>query len=107
MRDYRKIEAWKLADDLTVVVYERTRSFPKDELYGLTSQLRRALFGSRQYCGRVSVRKIIFISSTSPAVHIGGAIFHPFGGAVGYLSSEEVASLHGQTKVTFGCLRPD
>jgi four helix bundle protein len=44
MRHYRKIEAWKLADDLTVVVYERTRSFPKDELYGLTSQLRRASY---------------------------------------------------------------
>src|ERR1019366_5592689 len=42
MRDYTKIEAWKLADDLTVLIYEITRSFPKEELYGLTSQLRRA-----------------------------------------------------------------
>ena len=42
MRDYSKIEAWKLADDLTVLIYEITRSFPKEELYGLTSQLRRA-----------------------------------------------------------------
>lgn len=44
MRDYRKIEAWKLADDLTVAVYERTRHFPKEEAYGLTSQLRRAAY---------------------------------------------------------------
>src|SRR5919198_4620732 len=44
MRDYTKIEAWKLADDLTVAIYERTRSFPKDERYGLTSQLRRASY---------------------------------------------------------------
>jgi four helix bundle protein len=42
MRDYTKIGAWKLADDLTVAVYKRTRVFPKEELYGLTSQLRRA-----------------------------------------------------------------
>jgi hypothetical protein len=42
MRDYTKIEAWKLADDLTVAVNERTRSFPQDEIYGLTSQLRQA-----------------------------------------------------------------
>lgn len=42
MRDYTKIDAWKLADDLTVAVYEATRSFPREELYGLTSQLRRA-----------------------------------------------------------------
>src|SRR5438067_13732741 len=44
MRDYTKIEAWRLADDLTVAVYERTRSFPKEEMYGLTSQLRRASY---------------------------------------------------------------
>ena len=44
MRDYTKIEAWKLADDLTVAVYERTRVFPKEEMYGLTSQLRRASY---------------------------------------------------------------
>ena len=43
MRNYTKIEAWKLADDLTVLVYESTRTFPKEELYGLTSQLRRAV----------------------------------------------------------------
>jgi four helix bundle protein len=44
MRDYTKIEAWKLVDDLTVKVYERTRSFPREEIYGLTSQLRRAAY---------------------------------------------------------------
>src|SRR6184192_1757504 len=44
MRDYTKIEAWKLADDLAVEIYRRTRSFPKDEVYGLTSQVRRASY---------------------------------------------------------------
>jgi len=44
MRDYTKIEAWRLADDLTVAIYECTRSFPKEEVYGLTSQLRRAAY---------------------------------------------------------------
>jgi four helix bundle protein len=42
MRDYRKILAWKAADDLTVAIYECTRSFPADERYGITSQCRRA-----------------------------------------------------------------
>ena len=42
MRDYTKVEAWRLADDLTVAVYERTRSFPKEEIYALSSQLKRA-----------------------------------------------------------------
>ena len=44
MRDYTKIEAWRLADDLTVAVYEQTRSFPREEIYGLTAQLRRASY---------------------------------------------------------------
>ena len=44
MRDYRKIEAWRLADDLTIAIYRHTRSFPKEEIYGLTSQLRRAAY---------------------------------------------------------------
>jgi len=42
MRDFRKIIAWEKADDLVVLIYEVTRAFPKEELYGLTSQLRRA-----------------------------------------------------------------
>jgi four helix bundle protein len=42
MRDYTKIEAWKLADDLAVEVYRATHSFPREEIYGITSQLRRA-----------------------------------------------------------------
>ena len=42
MRDYTKIEAWRLADDLAVHVYEMTRSFPREEIYGVTSQIRRA-----------------------------------------------------------------
>src|SRR6185295_2151721 len=44
MRDYTKIEAWRLADDLTVAVYQHTRTFPREEIYGLTSQLRRASY---------------------------------------------------------------
>jgi four helix bundle protein len=42
MRDHRKLEAFALADALTLRIYQVTRRFPKDELYGLTSQLRRA-----------------------------------------------------------------
>jgi four helix bundle protein len=43
MRDFRKIMAWEKADDLVVLIYEVTKAFPREELYGLTSQLRRAV----------------------------------------------------------------
>ena len=44
MRDYTKIVAWQKVDDLTVAVYVATRSFPREEIYSLTSQLRRAAY---------------------------------------------------------------
>jgi four helix bundle protein len=40
--DYRTNKAWQRADDLAVLVYELTKGFPREELYGLTSQIRRA-----------------------------------------------------------------
>ncbi len=65
MRNYRKIKAFQLADNLVVEVYKTTRDFPKEELYGLTSQLKRASLSvpinivegsSRQH---VSIKRII------------------------------------------------
>ena len=41
-RNFRNIKAWQYADDLAVLVYSKTKSFPREELYGITSQLRRA-----------------------------------------------------------------
>jgi four helix bundle protein len=42
MQDFRKLNVWHKAHRLTLDVYSATRGFPKDELYGLTSQTRRA-----------------------------------------------------------------
>ncbi len=42
MKDYRQLEAWERSHRLTLAVYAATKNFPKDELFGLTSQLRRA-----------------------------------------------------------------
>ncbi|MBR8769056.1 four helix bundle protein [Porphyromonas levii] len=42
MRDFRKYVAWKNAIEISMSVYEITRSFPVDEKFGLSSQLRRA-----------------------------------------------------------------
>jgi len=42
MKDFRKLKVWEKAHELTLAVYKVTKNFPKDELYGLTSQIRRA-----------------------------------------------------------------
>ena len=39
---WQKLEVWKHADELAFLVYKVTKDFPKEELYGLTSQFRRA-----------------------------------------------------------------
>jgi four helix bundle protein len=41
-QDYHDLIVWQKAIDLTVLIYTLTQSFPKNELYGLTSQMRRA-----------------------------------------------------------------
>ncbi len=42
VRDYRDLKAWQKAHRLTLAVYRGTEDFPKCELFGLTSQTRRA-----------------------------------------------------------------
>ena len=42
MQDFRRLHVWKKAHELTLEIYKQTESFPKSELYGLTSQIRRA-----------------------------------------------------------------
>jgi four helix bundle protein len=42
MRDHSKLRAFELADEVTMLVYRVTQKFPKEEIYGLTSQMRRA-----------------------------------------------------------------
>ena len=108
MRDYTKIEAWRLADDLTVGVYERTRSFPKEEIYGLTSQLRRASYSVPANIFEGSSREskkdylhFLYIargslSETQYFIHLARRL--------NYFGKEESDTLREQTKVTFACL---
>lgn len=42
MRDHTQLRAFELADEVAMLVYRGTAGFPKEELFGLTSQIRRA-----------------------------------------------------------------
>ena len=42
MRDHNKLLAFQLADEVAVLIYQLTKKFPNDELFGITSQMRRA-----------------------------------------------------------------
>jgi four helix bundle protein len=58
MKGFKELKVWQKAHAMTIAVYGRTRTFPREELYGLTSQLRRsaASIGANiaEGCGRRS-----------------------------------------------------
>lgn len=43
-KGYKKLKVWEKAHKFAVEVYKMTNKFPREELYGLTSQIRRAAF---------------------------------------------------------------
>jgi four helix bundle protein len=55
VKDFHELKVWQKAHQLTLAVYQITASFPRGELYGLTSQLRRSsasIPASLAGCGR-------------------------------------------------------
>ena len=42
MEDFRNLKVWSKAHELSILIYKKTSTFPRDEIYGLTSQMRRA-----------------------------------------------------------------
>lgn len=42
LRNFRELKVWQMAKEIAVSIYKITRQFPQEELYGLSSQMRRA-----------------------------------------------------------------
>ena len=108
MRDYTKIEAWKLADDFTVAIYERTRSFPREELYGITSQLRRAVSSVPanivEGSARATKRDYLHFLHIARASLAEAQYFVHLAKRLSFLADAEAILLHQQTKQVFACL---
>lgn len=113
MRDHTKLRAFELADQLALVVYEATRTFPKDEQFGLTSQMRRAVVSCAsnivEGCARHSesdyLRFLDMAYGSVREVEYQALLAH----RLGYLSADAYASLHDQcvetSKVLSGLIR--
>ncbi len=72
MQDFRKLKVWQKAHDLALAVYEATSAFPREEVYGLTSQIRRAVTSVPsnivEGCGRGSnaeLKRFLYIALAS------------------------------------------
>ncbi|MET4105046.1 four helix bundle protein [Hymenobacter sp. UYP22] len=63
MFDFRKLRIWQESFALTLTVYQLTRNFPKEELFGLTSQMRRSAasvpHNIAEGCGRQSAPDLL------------------------------------------------
>ena len=108
MRDYTKIEAWKLADDLTVAIYEQTRTFPEEELYGLTSPVRRAAYSVAanivEGSSRESERDYLHFLYIARGSLSEAQYFVHLAMRLGYMQAAEADRLTNQSRQAFGCL---
>ena len=108
MRDYKKIKAWEYADDLTVSVYRHTKTFPREEIYGFTSQMRRAAYSVPANIAEGSARDtkkdylhFLYIARASLTET---QYFIHLSGRLGYLNDEASEALQSQTKAVFSRL---
>ena len=108
MRDFRKIEAWQLADDFTVAVYERSRGFPREERYGITSQLRRAAYSVpaniAEGASRDSQREYLHFLHIARGSLSEAQYFVHLAGRLGHLNEVECEQALAQSRQVFACL---
>lgn len=65
MRDFKDLQVWRKSHQLTLNIYRATEGFPRSELFGLTSQIRRAASSMEanlaEGCGRTQAEFAKFI----------------------------------------------
>ena len=97
MKDFRSLKAWGKAHELTLKVYAATKSFPREENFGLTSQLRRACASIpaniAEGCGRTGdvelARFLVIASGSASEVEYHLLLAHD----LGYLRDAECSQL--------------
>lgn len=100
MKDYRTLQVWRRSHALTLSVYAVSKRFPKEELFGLTSQLRRACSSIpanlAEGCGRDSdaeLKRFVDISHGSASE---AEYFILLAYELGYLDQDANTALSGE-----------
>jgi len=113
MRDHRKLRAFELADQPALEVYKAAKTFPREEVFGLTSQLRRAAVSVTSNIVEGSARhsKSDYVRFLDTAYGSAREVEYQVSLAfrLGYLSNKANESLHAlsieASKVLNGLLR--
>src|SRR5947209_19506373 len=100
MKDFKNLKAWVKAHELTLKIYNVTKSFPREEVFGLTSQLRRACASIpaniAEGCGRSGdaelARFLVIASGSASEVEYHLLLAHD----LNYLDHAEYRQLDGE-----------
>jgi four helix bundle protein len=102
MKDFHQLKVWEKAHQLALAIYKITGSFPKEEMYGLTSQIRRASMSIptniAEGCGRQTDAEFarflqIGMGSASETEYL-----ILLARDLGYISAEKFDNLHDATE---------
>ena len=108
MRNYKNLGAWQRADELTIQIYKVTRQFPSSEMYGITSQLRRAAYSVpaniAEGCGRESNADYLRFLSIARGSLAETEYFLHLAHRLDYLSETDWNQLTAQVNQTFAAL---
>ena len=104
LRSFEELDAWQAAHQLTLAVYRATADFPKEELFGLTAQLRRAAASVEanlaEGFGRSGVREFLRFTRIADGSLQETKCFLLLAHDLGYLSSEGHQSLRAKADKT-------
>lgn len=93
MNDYRELKVWARSHALTLDLYRATRCFPKEEAFGVTSQIRRAACSVpaniAEGCGRDGDAELKRFLTISRGLACELDCFIPLSAELGYLPAEE------------------
>jgi four helix bundle protein len=96
MRTHENLEVWKKAVDLVVEIYKLTESFPKDERFGLPSQIRRASVSIpsniAEGAARTSEKEFLYFLSNAQGSSSEVSTQLLIGNRLGYVSDEAYKS---------------
>ena len=104
MKDHRKLRAFELADELVIEIYNATRSFPREEMYGLASQMRRAAVSVPanivEGCGRKGLKEYINFPNIAFSSLREIGYYIDLSRRPGYISAEQARSLESKYNET-------